>query len=170
MGCHALLQGILPTQGLNPCLLHLLYWQVASLPSGNPPYIFQQRTVFCLQNFHPEIMPSQVTLIGSLFWTTTWFGAIPVTCLLSGPYVTLLCLLCWHEIIVPRQSLPSGFQTVLDNVRHEKETGGRSRERPAYSWVTLFLGASRAVTVILWLQFPLDCPLGFQVLPGNSEL
>ena len=23
-GCHALLQGIFPTQGLNPCLLHLL--------------------------------------------------------------------------------------------------------------------------------------------------
>ena len=31
-GCHFLLQGIFPTQGLNPCLLHLLYWQVGSLP------------------------------------------------------------------------------------------------------------------------------------------
>ena len=28
MGCHLLLQGIFPTQGLNPCLL---YWQVESL-------------------------------------------------------------------------------------------------------------------------------------------
>ena len=37
--CHALLQGISPTRGLNPCLLHLLHWQVASLPlapSGKP--------------------------------------------------------------------------------------------------------------------------------------
>ena len=93
-----------------------------------PPYIFQQSTVFCFQNFHPEIMPSQVTLIGSLSWSTTWFGAIPGTHLLSGPYVTLLCLLSWHEITVPRQSLPPGFQTVLDNVRHEKETGGESGE------------------------------------------
>ena len=27
-GCHALLQGIFPTQGLNPHLLHLLHWYV----------------------------------------------------------------------------------------------------------------------------------------------
>ena len=29
VGCHFLLQGIFPTQGLNPCLLH---WQADSLP------------------------------------------------------------------------------------------------------------------------------------------
>ena len=32
MDCHSLLQGIFPTQGLNPRLLHLLHWQVGSLP------------------------------------------------------------------------------------------------------------------------------------------
>ena len=32
MGCHALLQGIFLTQGLNPYLLGLLHWQVSSLP------------------------------------------------------------------------------------------------------------------------------------------
>ena len=32
VGCHFLLQGIFPTQGLNPCLLHLLHWQADSLP------------------------------------------------------------------------------------------------------------------------------------------
>ena len=32
VGCHALLQGIFPTQGSNPCLLHLLNWQAGSLP------------------------------------------------------------------------------------------------------------------------------------------
>ena len=31
-GSHALLQGIFPTQGLNPCLLPLLHLQVSSLP------------------------------------------------------------------------------------------------------------------------------------------
>ena len=31
-GCHFLLQGIFLTQGSNPCLLHLLRWQVDSLP------------------------------------------------------------------------------------------------------------------------------------------
>ena len=33
---HALLQGIFPTQGSNPCLLHLLHWQVGSLPQVPP--------------------------------------------------------------------------------------------------------------------------------------
>ena len=37
--CHALLQGIFPTQGLNLHLLRLLHWQVRSLslvPPGSP--------------------------------------------------------------------------------------------------------------------------------------
>ena len=36
VGCHAFLQGISPTQGLNPCLLHLLHWQPGSLPLAPP--------------------------------------------------------------------------------------------------------------------------------------
>ena len=36
MGCHFLLQGIFPTQGLNLHLLCLLYWQVSSLPLAPP--------------------------------------------------------------------------------------------------------------------------------------
>ena len=38
VGCHFLLQGIFPTQYSNPCLLHLLHWQMDSLalePPGN---------------------------------------------------------------------------------------------------------------------------------------
>ena len=41
VGCHALLQGIYPTQGSNPCLLCLLHWQAGSLPlapPGKPSY------------------------------------------------------------------------------------------------------------------------------------
>ena len=34
--CHALLQGFFLTQGLNPCLLRLLNWQVGSLPLAPP--------------------------------------------------------------------------------------------------------------------------------------
>ena len=40
VGCHALLQRIFPTQGLNQYLLSLLYWQAGSLPlapPGKPP-------------------------------------------------------------------------------------------------------------------------------------
>ena len=36
VGCHFLLQGIFPTQGSNLCHLHLLHWQVGSLPPGKP--------------------------------------------------------------------------------------------------------------------------------------
>ena len=36
VGCHALLQGIFPTQGSNLCLLGLLHWQVGSLPLAPP--------------------------------------------------------------------------------------------------------------------------------------
>ena len=36
VGCHAILQGIFLTQGLNPCLLHLLHWQAGSLPLMPP--------------------------------------------------------------------------------------------------------------------------------------
>ena len=39
VGCHSLLQGIFPTQGLNPRLLDLLHWQAGSLPlvpTGKP--------------------------------------------------------------------------------------------------------------------------------------
>ena len=34
VGCHALLQGIFPTQGLNPHFLNLLHWQVGSSLPG----------------------------------------------------------------------------------------------------------------------------------------
>ena len=36
VGCHFLLQGIFPTQGLNLHLLCLLHWQANSLPSAPP--------------------------------------------------------------------------------------------------------------------------------------
>ena len=36
VGCHALLQGIFPTQGSNPCLLSLLHRQAGSLPLARP--------------------------------------------------------------------------------------------------------------------------------------
>ena len=45
VGCHFLLQGIFQTQGLNPCLLSLLYWQEGSLPLShhrNPCFRFKE--------------------------------------------------------------------------------------------------------------------------------
>ena len=40
VGCHALLQGIFPTQGSIPHLLHLLHWQAGSLPLAPPGKLF----------------------------------------------------------------------------------------------------------------------------------
>ena len=43
VSCHFLLQGIFPTEGLNPGLLHLLHWQADSLllaPPGKPNKTF----------------------------------------------------------------------------------------------------------------------------------
>ena len=37
VGCHVLLQGIFPNQGLNPQLFHLFYWQAGSLPLASSP-------------------------------------------------------------------------------------------------------------------------------------
>ena len=45
--CHFLLQGNFPIQGLNPCHLCLLYWEVASLPF--PPLPPLPPTVYCTQ-------------------------------------------------------------------------------------------------------------------------
>ena len=48
VGCHFLLQGIFPTQGLNPRLLCLFHWQAGFLlivPPGKPlkrPYVYDQ--------------------------------------------------------------------------------------------------------------------------------
>ena len=36
VGCHFLLQGVFPTQGSNLRVLHLLHWQVGSLPPAPP--------------------------------------------------------------------------------------------------------------------------------------
>ena len=36
VGCHALLQGVFPTQGSSPYLLSLLHWQVSSFPLAPP--------------------------------------------------------------------------------------------------------------------------------------
>ena len=44
VGCYALLQGSFPTQGSNPCLLHLLHCRPNSLPLshwGNPKIFFR---------------------------------------------------------------------------------------------------------------------------------
>ena len=55
VGCHALLQGIFPTQGLNRHLLHLLHWQVGSLPLAPPGKPHYGATYHCLHFSSPPV-------------------------------------------------------------------------------------------------------------------
>ena len=48
VGCHSLLQGIVPTQSLKPSLLHLLHWQADSLPL---PHLGSPRYCCCSNHF-----------------------------------------------------------------------------------------------------------------------
>ena len=53
VSCHALLQGIFPTQGSNLHFLHLLHWQVGSLslvPPGNPDNQHITREIITIAN------------------------------------------------------------------------------------------------------------------------
>ena len=58
VGCHVLFQEIIPTQGLNLCLLCLLHWQVGSLPLASP-----EKPRIVLYNIYVEIFPSVPTLL-----------------------------------------------------------------------------------------------------------
>ena len=73
VGCHALLHGIFPTQGLHPCLLCLLHWQVGSLPlkwHGKPfncPGGIQSRSPMVLRSNEQEQIPADpIVLIAFL--------------------------------------------------------------------------------------------------------
>ena len=72
MGCHCLLQGIVPTQGLN---LGLLHWQVASLPlshRGSPD--------------HSYFQPNSTFLKSCFALSSLWEVACALLgCLLLGP-------------------------------------------------------------------------------------
>ena len=71
VGCHALLQGILPTQGSNPFLLNFLHYrQILYHWATREAYL-----ISCLSPFLPTLSPWQVLLICFLclwiylFWT-----------------------------------------------------------------------------------------------------
>ena len=71
VGCHFLLQGIFPTQGLNPHLLCLLHWQADSLPLSHPGSPFWDRHNFCFLSHVSKLqLPSHR---GSFSWES-WAG------------------------------------------------------------------------------------------------
>ena len=77
MGCHALLYGIFPTQGLNACLLRLLHWQASSsplVPPGMPVDIsfFFLRFIFDVDHF----FKASLNLLQYCFLFIFWFLAV----------------------------------------------------------------------------------------------
>ena len=56
VGCHFLLQGTFPTQGLNPYLLHLLHWQADSLPLYHHT-IHAVSSNYCLHKRNKNVCP-----------------------------------------------------------------------------------------------------------------
>ena len=94
VGCHALHQGIFPTQGRNPRLLHLLHWQVGSLqlvPPGKPEkcWFSQLSDIF--------FFPLLFSLHFSLSKQSSWERCIPGV-LFSFPFI-------WITQLIPQLQL-----------------------------------------------------------------
>ena len=99
MCCHSLLQGIFPTQELNLWLLHLLHWQVDSLPlaqyyysitqsrltlsdpmdHGTPGFPVHHQLSGACSNFIESVMPSNnIILCHPLLLLPSIFSSIRV--------------------------------------------------------------------------------------------
>ena len=85
VGCHFILQGIFPTQGTKPHLLHLLHWQVDSLPlyhQGNPRLCFKkvkmehwevwEIKLFCVETDKMSCTMGSISPLLSLEWWWWW--------------------------------------------------------------------------------------------------
>ena len=70
VGFHFLLQGIFPTQGLNPCLLYLLHCQVDSLSLchlGNPSFLPNMNALPLFLTFHSLLFLATTLIIFVFF-------------------------------------------------------------------------------------------------------
>ena len=71
-GCHFLLQGSFPTQGLNLCLLHLQYWQVDSLPLM--PYIYIY--IYIYMGFPGGLVKNLPAILETWVWSLGWENSL----------------------------------------------------------------------------------------------
>ena len=88
MGCHALLQGIFPTQGANLCLLYLLHWQVHSLPLEPPKGFF-----FCwfIFSFFPNFkFLFQINMLSNSTWSDQQIKTSTIMTILRLSPLTIL--------------------------------------------------------------------------------
>ena len=73
VGCHALLQGIFPTQGLNPSLLCLLHWQMDSLPPVPPGKLKTAIPISNLVRNQYKRNTTKIEILSSLYCRLTFF-------------------------------------------------------------------------------------------------
>ena len=79
VGCHALLQVIFPTQGLNWCLLYFLKWQVGSLPLAQPGKPLITSTKTCFTSTGIQIQDLDISFGGIQFNQLQWNINIQIT-------------------------------------------------------------------------------------------
>ena len=125
VGCHALLQGIFWSRGLNlhlSCLSHLLHWQGGSLPKWHPTPVFLPGKSHGWRNlvgyspwgckesdtterFHFHFFTTSATVFLSSADSFTWFTAIETS------HISLLgyLLVSWqHHLSFMVSSAPQG--------------------------------------------------------------
>ena len=106
VGCHFLLQGIFPTQGLNPGLLHVLHGHLGSLPLvplGKPLSHVRHIHILCNpipEHFSPGNAESLFRLNNNSFFFLFQFLAITVLLSASMNLMTLELSLKWNHTIV----------------------------------------------------------------------
>ena len=69
VGCHFLLQGILPTQGLNPLLCIFLHWQADSLPLCHLHYVIYSYILGCIESLLVDLSKARGKIIKHFCWT-----------------------------------------------------------------------------------------------------
>ena len=75
LGCHAFLQGIFLTQGLNLHLLSLLQWQMGSLPVARKPSLYLARTKCVPASYsghHLQLWGDQNEVVWICFTSGAW--------------------------------------------------------------------------------------------------
>ena len=112
VGCHFLLQGIFLSQGLNPCLLQLLNWQVASLPLVPPGSLGSNLTCTIYSHLTCIIQASDLTLLCLSF--LKYFFVIKIPCLVG--------LLCTQVHIGTWQCSSHSHSVKSSHINHNKMT------------------------------------------------
>ena len=114
VGGHALLQGIFPIWGLNPCLLCLLHWQVGSLPLVLPGK--STVNVVCpnhSQTIHATPVCGKTVFYHSGPWCQKSWGLLPYRMEME----IHSSVLAWE---IPRTQDPGRLQSMrLQRVKHD---------------------------------------------------